>query len=358
MTGDADPDAAPSSAQGSVKQYVVAAILILLIAAYASAAFLTRSTWADPPPQVRASVTFSAQASDGSPPSPEAMAQAEDALAKRVTALGMADVERNVDGDKLTVTATGNDDGALREIGDIGRIFMRPVIHVMPAETAAPTAGAPPSPPPKGPNTDLAQRIADEKELRQSGDRQIQVLALQFQATRCAEHDVLTGNDDPNLPLVTCSKDDTRVYLLDKSILSGDQISNASAQVDDRSGTDTVEMTFDEAGARTLATFTEANVGTQLAYAVDTQVVSAPEIAEAIPDGRVVITGPTSAGQARALAATLSGGTLPIELSFESSKTEQVAVESGWTPLRVGMLVGGVLVALVVIGGATYLILS
>ncbi len=38
---------------------------------------------------------------------------------------------------------------------------------------------------------DLAQRIADEKQLRQSTDQSIQLLALQFQATRCNEEDVL-----------------------------------------------------------------------------------------------------------------------------------------------------------------------
>ena len=61
--------------------------------------------------------------------------------------------------------------------------------------------------PPPTPNrrTAASERIADEKQLRQSTDQQIQILALQFQATRCNDDDVLAGNDDPNLPLVTCS---------------------------------------------------------------------------------------------------------------------------------------------------------
>ena len=84
-----------------------------------------------------------------------------------------------------------------------------------------PTPGAPPAPgAPQPPDKQtLAQRIADEKQLRQSTDQQIQILALQFQATRCNDEDVLAGNDDPNLPLVTCSQDHKQVYLLDKSII-------------------------------------------------------------------------------------------------------------------------------------------
>ncbi|MEJ7235662.1 hypothetical protein WL381_12255, partial [Staphylococcus epidermidis] len=76
----------------------------------------------------------------------------------------------------------------------------------------APAPGAPaPAPGPQGQKAELAQRIADEKALRQSTQPQIQLLALQFQATRCDQQDVLAGNDDPNLPLVTCSKDHKEV---------------------------------------------------------------------------------------------------------------------------------------------------
>ena len=82
----------------------------------------------------------------------------------------------------------------------------------------------------------LAQRIADEKQLRQSADQQIQILALQFQATRCNDEDVLAGNDDPNLPLVTCSQDGKQVYLLDKAIIKGEQIKNADSGLDQQRG--------------------------------------------------------------------------------------------------------------------------
>ncbi|MFN8090274.1 MAG: hypothetical protein U0R81_15120 [Mycobacterium sp.] len=353
MTNYAVPNTAPSPARHRIARYLATVILIVLVAGYALVIFLTRSIWADPPPQTRVSATFSAHTSDGSPPSPKAMGQAGEVLAKRVTALGMVDVETRVDGDEVAVTATGSDYGALREIGDIGRLDMRPVIHEIPI----PTPDAPPSPPRTGPNSDLAQRIAEEKEARQSSDQNVQVLALQFQATRCNQDDVLAGNDDPNLPLVTCSSDNSRVYLLDRSILSEGQITNA-AQVDDLSSSDTVEVTFGDAGARILAGFSEANIGKPVAYTLDTEVLSAPEIMEADPGGRATITGLTPIGQARILAATLSGGPLPVELSSQLAATEQVAVETGSTAHRVGVLAGAIVVGLVVASGTTYLVLS
>jgi len=197
----------PGEPSGRTAQYLVVAALAVLVAAYAACVFLTRSSWAGSSLQDRTSVTFLTQSSDGYPPSPDALAQADEILRKRVAALGLADAEIVVNNDEFTVAATGNNGGALRGIGDIGRLYLFP--HG-------------------------ARRIADEKELRQNTDQQVQLLALQFQATRCNEQDVLVGHDDPNRPLVTCSADGTTVYLLDRSILGGDQVTGASALVDDR----------------------------------------------------------------------------------------------------------------------------
>ena len=214
-------------------------------------------------------------------------------------------------------------------------------------------AAAPPAPPPTpapaaspGPtgsaprleDSDLAQRIADEKQLRQSTDQQIQLLALQFQATRCNEDDVLAGNDDPNLPLVTCSHDHTTVYLLDKSIISGEQIKNATSGLDQQRGDYVVDLEFKSDASKVWADFTAANVGTQTAFTLDSQVVSAPEIQEAIPGGRTQITGQFTADSARELANVLKYGSLP--LSFESSEAETVSATLGLTSLRAGLIAG------------------
>jgi preprotein translocase subunit SecD len=229
-----------------------------------------------------------------------------------------------------------------------------------PPPTPAPPPPAPGTPPPPGapppgtPEKDrtLAERIADEKQLRQSDDQQIQILALQFQATRCNDEDVLAGNDDPNLPLVTCSQDHKEVYLLDKSIISGEQIQNASSGLDQQRGQYVVDVEFKSDASKIWADFTAANVGTQTAFVLDSQVVSAPEIQEAIPGGRTQITGQFTNESARELANVLKYGSLP--LSFESSEAETVSATLGLSSLRAGLIAGAVGLALVLLYSLLY----
>ena len=185
------------------------------------------------------------------------------------------------------------------------------------------------------------------RRLRQSTEQQIQILALQFQATRCNEDDVLAGNDDPNLPLVTCSTDHSQVYLLDKSIISGEQIKNASSGMDTQRGEYIVQVEFKPDAATTWADFTASHVGTQTAFTLDSQVVSAPQIEEAIPGGNTQITGQFNAEKAKELANVLKYGSLP--LSFESSEAETVSATLGLTSLRAGLIAGAIGLALVLL---------
>jgi len=221
-----------------------------------------------------------------------------------------------------------------------------------PYPEAPPPSPAPPGPAPKPEEKDLAQRITDEKALRQSTEQQIQILALQFQATRCNDEDVLAGNDDPNLPLVTCSTDHSQVYLLDKSIISGEQIKNASSGMDTQRGEYIVQVEFKPDAATTWADFTASHVGTQTAFTLDSQVVSAPQIEEAIPGGNTQITGQFNAERAKELANVLKYGSLP--LSFESSEAETVSATLGLTSLRAGLIAGAIGLALVLLYSLLY----
>jgi preprotein translocase subunit SecD len=371
-------------------------------------------------------VTLTARTPDGSRPTREALTQAQQIISDRVNGLGVSGSEVIIDGDNLVITVPGNDTSEARNLGQTARLYIRPVIHVMPAQGAGPPARAqpggpppgappgapgmppesppgapaepaapagppspaeqvppapeappqprpypqeppptpaPPVPPPGAPGApaapptpeskkDLAQRIADEKQLRQSTEQQIQILALQFQATRCNEEDVLAGNDDPNLPLVTCSQDGKEVYLLDKSIISGEQIDNASSGLDQQRGEYVVDLTFKSDGSKIWADFTAANVGTQTAFVLDSKVVSAPAIQEAIPGGRTQITGRFTQESARELANVLKYGSLP--LSFESSEAQTVSATLGLASLRAGLFAGALGLALVLIYSLLY----
>ncbi len=54
-----------------------------------------------------------------------------------------------------------------------------------------------------------------------------------------------------------------------------------------------VDLQFKPAASDIWANFTAAHIGTQTAFTLDSQVVSAPAIQEAIPGGRTQISGAT-----------------------------------------------------------------
>jgi preprotein translocase subunit SecD len=407
-------------------------------------------------------VTLTARTPDGSRPSREALAQAQQIISARVNGLGVSGSEVVVDGDNLVITVPGNDGSQARNLGQTARLYIRPVLNSMPAQGAEPkppqqpagtapgAPGAPggpgpgaepapggqpapapggqpapamtgqpappgrpapqprpypqdpppspsPAPPPNpappapagnapapagngpapasnapapgapgeappaegpapaDPRKDLADRIADEKKWRQSTRQGVQFLALQFEATRCDKDDILAGNDDPTLPLVTCSTDHKVAYLLAPSIISGDQIQDASSSMNSRGIGYVVDVQFRQSAANTWADFTAAHIGTQTAFALDSQVVSAPMIQEAIPGGRTQISGgdpPFTASTAKQLANVLKYGSLP--LSFESSEAQTVSATLGLTSLRAGLIAGGIGLVLVLIYSLLY----
>ena len=409
--------------------------LVLLIGAYLLV-FLTGDKEPDPKLgidlQGGTRVTLTARTPDGSAPTRESLNQAQQIISARVDGLGVSGSEVIIDGQNLVITVPGNDGSEARSLGQTARLYIRPVIHAIPAEGAmppgqeegpaglpqgslpglpqglpgmppggapgqpAPPAGAPgaepgqpappagepapqprpfpaqpaptptPSPAPPGPapqtpgdsaepgqqDAPLATRIQDEKRLRQSSEQAIQILAMQFQATRCGDEDVLAGNDDPNLPLVTCSTDGNEVYLLDSSIINGEQIANASSGLDPQRGEYVVDVEFKSDAAKTWADFTAANVGTQTAFVLDSQVVSAPQIQEPIPGGQTQITGQFTQDTARELANVLKYGSLP--LSFESSEAETVSATLGLSSLRAGLIAGAVGLAAVLLYSLLY----
>ena len=217
-----------------------------------------------------------------------------------------------------------------------------PPVPGAPAPAAGP-GGQPAPPGPPDPRKDLASRIKFEKELRQSSNQALLVVAVQYVAGRCGEEDFLAGNDDPDLPLVTCSQDKKYVYILDKSIISGDQIKDASASFNSQKAMWVVNLSFKDDAATTWADWTAANTGTATAFTLDSQVVSAPRIIEPIPGGLTEISGGDpgfTPESSRELANVLKYGSLP--LSFESSEAETVSATLGLASLKAGLIAGGI----------------
>ena len=135
------------------------------------------------------------------------------------------------------------------------------------------------------------------------------------------------------------------MYLLAPSIISGEEIESASSGLDQQRGEYVVDLQFKSKGADTWSDFTAANVGTQTAFTLDSEVVSAPAINEPIPGGRTQVSGSFNDTSARELANVLKYGSLP--LSFESSEAETVSATLGLTSLRAGLIAGAVGLALV-----------
>ena len=210
--------------------------------------------------------------------------------------------------------------------------------------TEAPAETQSPDTIPGSPQAEAADQIAAAKASRQSTDPAVQQEAAI--ALDCSAADPLAGNDDPELPLVACSTDDTSVYLLGPSIIDGQQISDATSGFNSQQSRYEVSLTFDSEGSNTWAQFTAANIGKQAAFTLDSQVVSAPVIQGATPAGSATsITGNFTNTQASELANTLKYGSLP--LSFVSSEAETVSATLGFASLEAGLIAGAVGLALV-----------
>ncbi|MCW2659086.1 MAG: secD, partial [Mycobacterium sp.] len=83
-------------------------------------------------------VTLTARTPDGSRPSREALAQAQQIIGARVNGLGVSGSEVVVDGDNLVITVPGNEGNEARNLGQTARLYIRPVLNSMPAQPAQP----------------------------------------------------------------------------------------------------------------------------------------------------------------------------------------------------------------------------
>ncbi len=192
-----------------------------------------------------------------------------------------------------------------------------------------------------------AQReITAAKQTRQSTDPAVQQAAMA--ALDCSKQDPLAGNDDPNLPLVTCSQDGTEVFLLDKSRIDGQEIKDAVANLDQQQSRWVVDLEFKSSGSDAWASLTGEYLYKRVAFTLDSEVVSAPQV-QAGPQlgGRTQISGQFTAASAKELANTLKYGSLP--LSFQTSEAETVSATLGLSSMRAGLIAGAVGLAVVLL---------
>lgn len=345
-------------------------------------------------------VTLTALTPDGGEPTKESLEQARQIIERRVNGMGVSGTEVVLDGSNIVITVPGPQGDQAKQLGKTAKLSFRKVVAAVPVtppppggqqpgSQQPPATGAPapgsgqpsgepsggggspgvaaaqdePAPPPGSDDGTVDDQTAKEiqaaQKLRQNPDlipggpggevdaKQAQQLQQQALASlNCAAQDPLRGNDKPELPLVACNQDGTQKFVLGPVFLPGEQIASAAANAPSQGNPGwSVNLEFESAGAETWANFTSANVGKQAAFVLDTQVVSAPQIKQALVSGNAQITGNFNQAEAQELADVLKYGSLP--LSFASSDAKTVSPTLGLASLQAGLIAGGIGIALV-----------
>ena len=133
-------------------------------------------------------------------------------------------------------------------------------------------------------------------------------------------------------------------------LFSGDQIAAASIGADQQ-GQRTVNFNLSAEGKDKFAAHTAANTGAYFAIVLDGEVISAPQINEAIPGGQVQISqqgiGGYPLAEAQNLVTVLQFGQLPFEI--EAISRSQVSPTLGDEFLQQSLLAGLIAVMMVII---------
>ncbi len=137
-------------------------------------------------------------------------------------------------------------------------------------------------------------------------------------------------------------------YLLKKrTVLTGQYLTDARVQIDQRYNEPYVSLSFDARGARIFEQITGQNIKKRLAIVLDNRVNSAPVIQDKISGGRAQITGRYTMDEARDLAIILRAGALPAPVKIIEERT--VGPSLGKDSIEKGfksMLIGGLIVVL------------
>ncbi len=142
-----------------------------------------------------------------------------------------------------------------------------------------------------------------------------------------------------------------RPILLKKQVLmTGDLLTEAKVNIDQRFNEPHVSITFNAAGAKLFEDITAANVKRRLAIVLDGNVYSAPVIQERIAGGNAQITGRFSLNEAKDLAIVLRAGALPAPVKMLQNVTVGPSlgtdsIEAG----KIAAIIGTILVAVFMI---------
>ncbi len=272
---------------------------------------------------------------------------AKNIIQKRVDGLGIGEASVTTSGDRHIVVSAPNvqRDDMVKLIGSTAQLTFRPVLHVgqTAQENTDPNLPGLPTPTPEP--GEVGSVLSVDEVLAYTATEQDNQAFKEF---KC--------NDKVEAPLdratVGCDPKGQVKYLLGPAAIVGERVVRANSGVPQGQIAHVVTLEFDEAGTSTFSQMTTAMVSkqapaNQFAVVLDGVVQSAPRVQSAITNGQAQITGNFTAESAAELANILKFGALP--LNFEPSQVETVSPTLGGEQLRVGLLAGGIGLALVVL---------
>jgi len=133
----------------------------------------------------------------------------------------------------------------------------------------------------------------------------------------------IAGIDDPE-QAVNIIKNTAQLEFQDEEgnvLVTGKDLKDAQASPGVGGQGATVDLEFNDAGAKLFAQATAENVGRRIAIVIDEEVISAPTVDEPIPSGRAQISGSFTAEEAQNLAVLLRSGALPVSFNIMEKRT-------------------------------------
>jgi protein-export membrane protein SecD len=154
--------------------------------------------------------------------------------------------------------------------------------------------------------------------------------------------EAISGRVPPGSELLTSDNErgadgKPMTFIVRKKIeVDGDELENAQAALDQRTGQWVVNFRFNSAGGRKFANVTKENVGKPFAIVLDNKVISAPVIREPILGGSGQISGNFTVQSANDLALLLRAGALPAPLNIVEERS--VGPDLGADSIRAGWI--------------------
>ena len=301
------------------------------------------------------SVTLAPKVAAGGKVDTAAVEQAVAIIRQRVNSLGVAEseVSSQSNGD-IIVSVPGNSSSRVVDlVGATAQLRFRQVLAVGAGNAATTASLATPAATKAGAKKPAATPATFPSGVTMALDTAFKNLDCTVPANRQGG-----AIDDPNQPLISCSRDGSSKYILAAAEVEGDQVSKASAVLDNTNGNGwMVLLNFNGAGTSAFGKMTTrvtslASPQNQDAIVLDGLVVSAPRINEAINTGSAQISGSFTQTLATDLANKLKYGALPLSLSVQ--EINQISPTLGSDQLHAGLLAGLIGLILVVLYSLLY----